>query len=93
MNICVIEVTTTPHALRKVRQNKATGHDNVQAWILKNHANILAGPLTTIFNSSLQESIIPETWKSANVIPVPKVNPPNTMAKNVRPIYLTPIAS
>ena len=44
--------------------------------------------------SSLRKGIIPETWKSANVIPVPKVNPPNTkFEKDVRPIFLTPIAS
>ena len=57
----VIDLTTTLQALRKVKANKATGPDNVPAWILKNHANILAGPLTAIFNSSLREGIIPET--------------------------------
>ena len=75
----VIDLTTTLQALRKVKTNKAIGPDNVPAWILKNHANILVGPLTTIFNSSLREGIMPETWKSANVIPIPKVNPPNTI--------------
>ena len=49
--------------------------------------------MTAIFSSSLREGIIPDTWKSANVIPVPKVNPPNTIEKDVRPISLTPIAS
>ena len=53
----VIDLTTTLQALRKVKANKATGPDNVPAWILKNHANILAGPLTAIFNSSLREGI------------------------------------
>ena len=73
---------------------KATEPDNVPAWILKyNHANMLAGPLTAIFNSSLPEGIIPETWKSASVIPVPKVNPPNTIEKYVRPISIAPFAS
>ena len=103
----VIDVTTTLQALRKVKTMMTpasprgldgktmmtTGPDNVPAWILKNHANILAGHLTAIFNSSLREGIIPETWTSANVIPVPKVNPPNTLEKDVRPISLTPIAS
>ena len=37
----VIDLTTTLQALRKVKANKATGPDNVPAWILKNHANIL----------------------------------------------------
>ena len=89
----VIDLATTLQALRKVKKNKATGPDNVPAWILKNHASILAGPLTAILNGSLREGIILETWKSANVIPVPKVNPPNTIEKDVRPISLTPIAS
>ena len=87
------EYVSTLQARRKVKANKATGPDNVPAWILKNHANILAGHLTAIFNSSLREGIIPDTWKSANVIPVPKVNPPNTIEKYVRPISLTPIVS
>ena len=88
----IIGLTTTLQALRKVKTNKATGPDNFPAWILNNNANILAGPLTANFNSSLREGIIPDTWKSANV-PVPKVNPPNTIEKDVRPISLTPIAS
>ena len=89
----VIDLTTTLQALRKVKTNIATGPDNVPAWIQKNHANILAGPLTALFNSSLQEGIIPDTWNSANIIHVPKVNPPNTIEKDIRPISLTPIAS
>ena len=53
----VIDLTTTLQALRKVKTKKATGPDNVSAWIPKNHANILAGPLTAIFNSSLREGV------------------------------------
>ena len=86
----VIDLTTTLQAIRNVKTNKATGPGNVPAWILKNHANIVAGPLTAISNSSLRECIIPDTWKSANVIPVPKVNPPNTIEKDVIPISFTP---
>ena len=91
----VIALTTTLQALRKVKTNKATVPDNVPDWILKNHANILAGPLTEIFNSSLREGVIPETWKYANVIPLPKLNSPNTkiIEKDIRPISLTPIVS
>ena len=77
----VIDLATTLQALRKVKTNKATGPDNVPAWIIMNHASILAGPLTAITNASLREGIIPETWKSANVIPVHKVNPLNTIRK------------
>ncbi len=34
----VIDLTTTLQAIRKVKTNKATGPDNIPAWILKNHA-------------------------------------------------------
>ena len=81
----VIDLTTTLQALRKVKTNKATGPDNVPAWILKSHAHC---PIRS-FDSSLREGIISDTWKSANVIPVPKVNPPNTNEKDVRPISLS----
>ena len=47
----VIDLTTTLQAQRKVKRNKATGPDYVPAWILNNHANILDGPVTAIFNS------------------------------------------
>ena len=73
----VIDLTTTLQALKKVKTNKATGPDNVPAWILKNHA----GPLTAIFNSSLRDGIHPDTRKSASVIPVPKVNPQTQLRK------------
>ena len=34
----VIDLTTTLQAIMKVKTNKATGPDNIPAWILKNHA-------------------------------------------------------
>ena len=49
----VIDVTITLQALRKLKTNKATRPDNVPAWILKNRANSLAGPLTAIFNCNI----------------------------------------
>ena len=32
-------------------------------------------------------------WKTANVIPLPKRNPPVSIEKDIRPISLTPIAA
>ena len=46
-----ISVDVTLLALQRVNTNKATGPDNIPAWVLKDHANILAAPLTAIFNS------------------------------------------
>ena len=47
-------VMTTFRALQKVKANKATGPENIPAWVLRNHADILAPPLTAIVNSSMQ---------------------------------------
>ena len=57
--------------------------------MLKDHANILAVPLTAIFNSSLREGVIPNEWKMANVIPLPIIS----VETDIRPISLTPIVA
>ena len=92
----VIDLITTLQALRKVKTNKATWPDNVPAWILNNHANILAGPLTAIFNSSLREGVIPDNnflWKSAKCNTCTESKSTKHNWENVGPISLTPIAS
>ena len=71
----VISVCTTSKALESVKANKATGPDNIPAWVLKNYANVLAPPLTAICNNSLREGVLPMEWKMANVIKLPKTSP------------------
>ena len=61
--------------------------------MLKDHAIILAAPLTAIFNSSLREGVIPNEWKMANVIPLPKTKPIISVETDIRPISLTPIVA
>ena len=48
MNLFIISVDDTVSALRKVNTNKATGPDNIPAWVLKEHAHCLAAPLASI---------------------------------------------
>ena len=88
----VISVCTTFKVLESFKANKATGPDNIPAWVLRNYANVLAPPLTTIFNNSLREGVLPMEWKMANVIPLPKSSPAVSIEKDIRPISLTPIA-
>ena len=61
--------------------------------MLKDHANILAAPLTAIFNSSLREGVLPNEWKMANVIPLLKIKPMISVETDIRPISLTPIVT
>ena len=72
-------------AIQKVKASKATGPDNITAWVLRNHADILPPPVTAIFNSSLREGALPKEWKMANVIPLPKISPPMLIKKDIRP--------
>ena len=70
-----------------------THPDNIPAWVLKDHAIILAAPLTAIFNSSLREGVIPNEWKMANVIQLPTTKPIISIETDIRPISLTPIVA
>ena len=51
---------------------------------------VLCQPSFSIFNSSIREGFVPLMWKSANVIPIPKVHPPRNIKSDLRPISLVP---
>jgi len=42
-----------------------------------------------IFNASVHDGIFPTIWKKANVVPIPKTNPPRKIESDLRPISLT----
>ena len=58
---------------------------------MRDFAQQLAGLVTSIFNSSLREGVLPKLWKTATVIPLPKKRPPESIENVIRPITLTPI--
>ena len=86
-----ISVNVTEGALANVEINKATGPDKMPPWILRDVAQQLAGPVTSIFNSSLREGVLPKLWKTATVILLPKKRQPESIENDIRPIALTPI--
>ena len=65
-------------------RSKACGPDNVSWFIYKKHALQLARPLQIIMNASFSQCKVPQAWKSADVIPIPKNN------RDFRPISLLP---
>jgi hypothetical protein len=74
---------------------KAPGPDGeaVPNWLLRDFAAILCEPLCAIFNQSLREGHFPSSWKQANVLPIPKTQPPTSIDNDLRPISLTPTIS
>ncbi|PFX26424.1 hypothetical protein AWC38_SpisGene8894 [Stylophora pistillata] len=79
--------------LSALNPSKAQGPDGIPVWVLKENADLLAGPVSVILNSSFHESRLPPSWKEADVVPVPKQRPINDINKHLRPISVTPILS
>ena len=74
--------------LNKINANKSPGPDGIHGKILKNCAISLAYPLSQLFNSSFKTGIIPDQWKSANIVPVFKKYDKSNV-ENYRSISLT----
>ena len=89
----IISSETVCKLLSSININKAIGPDAIPSWILRDHALTLAHPISTIFNASIREGYLPAIWRSAIVIPIPKVNPPRNISKDLRPISLTAVLS
>ena len=91
------DFTISPEAvfrrLEKINIRKAPGPDNLPNWFLRDFAFALCNPLCCIFNSSLQEGVMPAIWKQADVVPIPKTKPPKSVEQDLRPISLTPTLS
>jgi len=67
----------------------ATGLDNIPSWCLCIGAPVFASPLADILNLSLTSSVVPTQWKSASVLPFPKVAAPLSLS-HFRPISILP---
>ena len=76
-----------------LKSTKAQGPDGIPAWVLKENADTLAGPITNILNCSYRAGCLPASWKQADIVPIPKQSPVTNVDKHLRPISLTPILS
>ena len=76
-------------SLSSLQVPKAVGPDDIPNRLLKEFAPELAPIIRDIYNQSLKEVYIPTLLKSSIVAPIPKVTPPSTIEKDLRPISLT----
>ena len=75
-------------SLSSVNVSKAIGPECLPNRPLKEFAYELAPLIEDLYNQSLREGAFPSLLKSSIVTPVPKVNPPNLIESDLRPISL-----
>jgi len=74
--------------LSMLKRKKATGSDNIPNIFLSTCAHLISQPVLHLFTSILHSTTFPSLWKCANVVPLPKCNPP--ALNKLRPISLLP---
>ena len=90
MSDVFISVTEVCGALESLDENSAMGPDSLHPIILKRCADYLAYPLAVIYNKSLNEGVLPDTFKSSRVVPIFK-NGSRYDPLNYRPVSLTSV--
>ena len=73
--------------LRKIQLQKASVSNDIPVRIIREFACELSVPFTKILNQSFRQGKVPTQWKTAEICPIPKSQPPHI--NNLRPIALT----
>jgi ribosomal protein S20 len=90
LNSIHIEETEVAALLKKLHTDKSPGNDGIHPRVLKECADQIALPLTTLFRNSMKEGQLPNEWKEASVTPIFKSGS-RVKVENYRPISLTSI--
>ena len=77
--------------LLNIKINKAVGPDGIPGRLLKLCAHEIVDSLITLFQASLDQGVVPDDWKEANIMPLFKKGD-KTSAENYRPISLTSVS-
>lgn len=77
---------------KNLKPKTSSGHDNINAKLLKEIQQEIKDPLCTLLNKSLENGIFPNIFKIAEVIPIYK-NKGKEKVENYRPISLLPTIS
>ena len=71
---------------------KAMGPDGVSGWTQKECKAQLIQPIWEVIISSIEEAMVPQEWKRANIVPICKGGK-KTDPLNYRPVSLTSVVS
>ena len=89
-DILNINEETVNLKLKSLNPNKSPGPDKLYPRLLKELHNELAKPFTILFQSSLNEGVLPQDWKHAEVTAIFKKGS-KTDPGNYRPVSLTSV--
>jgi len=78
--------------LLHLQEDKSPGPDGIHPLVLKRCTEVLATPLSIIFQKSYTDGKIPNDWKLANISPIHKKGSKDE-PENYRPISLTSVVS
>ena len=84
----IISIPGVSNLLRGIDTSKAMWPDNLSLRVLKELADVLAEPIASIYNKSLEQEQVPNDWLNARVVPTYKKGQRYDCA-NYRPISLT----
>ena len=76
--------------IKLLKTDSSPGPDKISARLLQLFASRLAGPLTSIFNSSVTSGEVPTDWRLANITPIFKKGAKGDPS-NYRPVSLTSV--
>ena len=74
--------------LEKLDIKKAPGPDGIPPSLLKAAQYELSGIISHLMNLSLKNYVLPDEWKLANIVPIPKESKPTELS-HYRPVALT----
>ena len=86
----IITVKMVLDALKNINVNKSCGPDNLHPRLLFELADIIALPVTILFNKTLKSGELPKDWKMAFITGIFKKGSRH-LPENYRPISLTSI--
>ena len=84
----VITPAQTRKAIKKCKNSKALGPDEISPIMLKHLGPNGINFLTNLFNNSISQAIIPPLWKVGRIIPLLKPKKPADEGTSYRPISL-----
>ena len=91
-NFRPIVVQDIRDAMGKIKTSKSLGSDNISSYFLKLATSYIENALVFMFNTSLETSQFPDSWKNARITPIFKEGD-KTERSNYRPISVLPVIS